>query len=99
MVDRDEGLRAQGRKLAAWRKSQAGANNKPLSQTEAARRIGATQGAWGAWETGRKAPDAVFANAIDDLTRGVVPARGWAFPRRRTVEARQAAEAAEAKSA
>lgn len=93
MTDREEGLRAQGRKLAEWRKRQPGDGDKPLTQQGAARRIGATQGAWGAWEKGRKEPGAHFANAIDDLTRGAVPARGWAFPRTCTVEARHHAEA------
>ena len=90
MTDRESGLREQGKRLAAWRKAQAGDGEKHLSQAIAAQRIGATQGAWGAWETGRKAPSAFFANAIDDLTRGAVAARGWAFPRSCTTEARVA---------
>jgi hypothetical protein len=53
--------------------------------------VGATQGAWASWERGSRAPDAFFANAIDDLSRGIVPARGWAFPRSRTVEAQSIA--------
>ena len=93
MSDREEGLKTQGRKLAEWRKAQPGEGDKHLTQLAAAKRIGATQGAWGAWEKGRKAPEMHFANAIDDLTRGAVPARGWAFPRPRTVEARHHAEA------
>lgn len=90
MTERQKGLEEHGKRLAAWRKEQPGEGDKPLTQSEAAKRIGATQGAWGAWEKGRKAPDAFFANAIDDLTRGSVPARGWAFPRSQTVEARKA---------
>lgn len=93
MTDRETGLREHGRRLAAWRKAQLGDGGKPLSQLAAAKRIGATQGAWGAWEKGRSAPAAFFANALDDLTRGAVSARGWALAPTRTIEARHHAEA------
>lgn len=83
MTDREEGLRVQGRRLAAWRASQAGADGKRLSQHAAARRLGASQGAWAAWELGRKSPDAYFAGQIELLTRGKfqVRARDWVFRR------------------
>ena len=83
MIDREEGLREQGKRLAAWRAAQTGANGKRLSQVEAARRIGASQGAWAAWEKGRKAPDAYFADLLETLTKGraQVRAAGWRFRR------------------
>lgn len=65
----------QGDALAAWRLKQG------LSQAQAAARIGVTQGAWGAWETGSKTPDADNRTDIEALTDGVVLASAW--PRRK----------------
>lgn len=59
-------------KLKEWR------DGLGLSQAEAARRIDSTQGAWGPWERGGKAPDLHNALAIERLTGGAVPAVGWA---------------------
>jgi transcriptional regulator with XRE-family HTH domain len=83
MTDREEGLRAQGRKLAAWRASQVDKEGRRLSQVAAAQRLGASQGAWAAWELGRKSPDPFFAGAIEALTKGKlqVRARDWVFRR------------------
>jgi hypothetical protein len=83
MSDRKDGLRDQGRKLAAWRAAQVGADGKKLSQSAAAHRIGASQGAWAAWELGYKAPDSFFAGQLETLTRGKLQVRasGWAFRR------------------
>lgn len=81
MTERETGLLEQGRRLAAWRAAQKGEGGKTLSQAAAAAKIGASQGAWAAWEKGRKAPDSYYAAALEDLTRGkhVVRAKGWAF--------------------
>lgn len=92
MSERDDGLLAQGHALRAWREG------KGLTQTLAAAEVGASQGAWGAWETGRKAPDLHFASAIETLTESAVKAVGWAFPRSSSLvaRARQAAAIPEA---
>lgn len=83
MTDREQGLAEQGRRLREWRLAQAKKTGKHLTQLEAADRIGASQGAWAAWETGRKAPDSFFAGELERLTAGrhVVRAKGWAFRR------------------
>jgi transcriptional regulator with XRE-family HTH domain len=83
MSEREAGLKAQGRKLAAWRATQVGVDGKKLSQLAAAARLGASQGAWAAWELGRKAPDSFFGAAIETLTKGKlqVRARDWVFRR------------------
>jgi DNA-binding XRE family transcriptional regulator len=90
MMDRDQGLKVQGEKLAAWRVSQIGKDGKRLSQAAAAKRVNASQGAWAAWERGKKAPDPNLANAIERLTKGKIPARAWVFPRKSSLVARQA---------
>ncbi len=83
MTEREEGLRAQGRRLSAWRASQAGEDGKRLSQSAAAKKLGASQGAWAAWELGKKSPDAFFAAEIETLTTGnlQVLASEWVFRR------------------
>ena len=94
MTDREEGLRLQGQRLAAWRAAQVGEDGKRLSQHAAARRVRASQGAWAAWELGRKSPDAFFAGEIERVTRGklCVRAQGWVF-RRSPVKAEALPEA------
>ena len=83
MTDRENGLREQGRKLAAWRAAKIGEDGKRLTQVEAARMVGATQTSWSCWEKGRKAPDAFFAERLETLTKGKlqVSAKGWVFRR------------------
>lgn len=99
MTDREVGLQEQGRRLAEWRASQRGEGGRRLSQLAAAKRIGASQGAWAAWEKGRKAPDSFFAAAIETLTKGrlQVRAKGWVY--RRGVAATSASSPDVAKSA
>lgn len=95
MTDRETGLLEQGRKLAAWRATQKGKGDRKLSQKDAAGRIRASQGAWAAWETGRKAPDSFYAAALEKLTRGKlqVRARDWAFQRQTKAEPADVAKA------
>src|SRR5688572_3948478 len=96
MMDREQGLRLQGERLAAWRTSQIGPDGRRLSQAAAALRIRASQGAWAAWERGKKAPDPNLANAIEKLTKGKVVARAWVFPRKSSLVAKRQAEMARA---
>lgn len=77
MSERDEGLAAAGSRLKQWRLAQPG-----LSQSAAAERIKASQGAWAAWERGEKGPDLHFAFELEKLTGGAVQAEAWAFPRK-----------------
>ena len=76
-------LTRQAGKLVAWRKGQ----EPKLSQEAAAKKIGATQSAWAAWERAAKAPDSYYAGKIEKLTRGRVRASGWAYPRHGTAAA------------
>lgn len=92
MHDRDEGLRAQGRRLAAWRTSQLVDGKKPLSQEAAAERIQASQGAWAAWEAGKKAPAGFFGVEIERLTDGAVKAADWLFRPTASVRAAHGSE-------
>lgn len=51
-------------RLKAWRES------KNLTQTDAAARIGITQGSWAAWESGLKRPSIEMLVQIEELTKG-----------------------------
>lgn len=75
MDDRGAALAVTGERLRAWREGQG------LTQTEAAKRIHATQSAWTAWESGRKAPDLHFAHQLETLTRRKIRTEEWAVPR------------------
>jgi hypothetical protein len=86
---RDSVLAACGASLRAWRESQ----EPELSQTAAAERIGASQGAWAAWEGGRKAPDTYYGPKLEELTKGHVTAAAWAFPRKGTKAASEESSA------
>lgn len=62
-------------RLKKWRKDNA------ITQDDAAARIQSTQGAWTSWERGVRAPDLIFAFAIEKLTGGEVTAESWAVGR------------------
>lgn len=64
-----------GTRLKKWR------DDNGVSQAVAAARIQSTQGAWTSWERGVRAPDLIFAFAIEKLTGGVVKAESWAVGR------------------
>lgn len=64
-----------GERLRAWRE-EAG-----KTQTECAKVVGVSQGAWADWEADRRQPQVSIAFAIEDLTKGAVPARVFAKPR------------------
>jgi transcriptional regulator with XRE-family HTH domain len=66
--------KSNAERLRAWRKS------KGLSQAEAAALIGAKQGTWGPWESGKKCPSVKRANQLDFITGGAVPVSGWGTP-------------------
>jgi transcriptional regulator with XRE-family HTH domain len=83
---RSDVLEACGLELRAWREAQ----DPELSQTAAAAMIGATQGAWGAWENGRKAPDGYYSQRLEELTKGRVTVASWVVPRKGTSAARAA---------
>ena len=76
MSEREEGLAVAGARLRKWRDDQG------ISQSSAADRIRASQGAWAAWERGDKGPDLHFAFELEKLTDGAVRAEDWAFPRK-----------------
>ncbi len=68
-----------GALLKKWRQE------NDLSQEAAAKKIGASQSSWGAWESGKKAPDNFNAAQLEELTEKLVPAKLWAIPRRTSV--------------
>lgn len=73
----------QGQALCVWRKehglSQKVAGERLADHNDEART--ATQTTWAAWERGEKAPDLFFAFALERMTRGRIPAQGWAVAR------------------
>lgn len=62
-----------GEALKRWR------TERDLSQEDAARQLSppATQGAWAAWETGRKPPSLTNAVGIERLTGGLIRSEDW----------------------
>lgn len=88
--------KTQGAALRAWREEQT----PRLSQYAAARRLAefneehrqTTQGAWNAWEHGKKSPDLFFAFAIERMTMGRISAQGWAVARQPKTEKARAPE-------
>lgn len=68
----------QAEVLADWR-----LNVEKITQTEAAARVGVSQGTWSAWEAGTKAPDLPNAFAVERMSGGRVSAAGWARARRK----------------
>lgn len=86
-LDRSDTLTAAGAKLRKWREESG------VSQAAAAKEIGASQGAWAAWELGMKAPGVGFAFAIEEMCRASgkgepVMASDWAcaLPRKAAAE-------------
>lgn len=63
--------KSNGERLREWREAQG------LSQAQAAARIGAKQGTWAPWESGKKCPSVGRANQLAELTAGAVPVSGW----------------------
>jgi len=73
-----------GARLKAWRLRQDN-GGKPLSQSEAARRLGhftedgspVAQATWAAWERDEKRPDICLAFALQRMTTGEIQAEWW----------------------
>ena len=66
--------KSNGERLREWRKAHG------WTQTEAGALIGAMQGTWGPWESGKKLPSVQRANQIERITEGAVPVKGWGEP-------------------
>jgi transcriptional regulator with XRE-family HTH domain len=66
--------KSNGQRLREWRESRG------LSQAQAADMIGAKQGTWAPWESGKKCPSVRRANQLVTLTDGAVPVSGWSSP-------------------
>lgn len=63
--------KSNGERLREWREALG------LSQAAAAAKIGAKQGTWAPWESGKKCPSVKRANQLAELTAGAVPVSGW----------------------
>lgn len=79
-------------KLKQWRDKRKGEGGKPLSQVEAARKVGASGPAWCDWELGKKIPDIEKAAEIEKLTG--IRVREWAAIAKRKREERESQQAA-----
>lgn len=67
-----------GERLRAWREVAS------KTQRACADAVGVSQGAWADWEADRRQPQVSTAFAIEELTKGEVPARIFAKPRHAT---------------
>ncbi len=69
--------------LTKWRQKQKNAQGEPLSQTDAAEMIGASQTSWHDWEHGIKVPRIEQALKLAKLTADEVPVESWAGVKQR----------------